>query len=71
MRQKIYRLWTDEEISRLIELANSGASVVRAAAALGRQTNVVAKKARELGRPLKGVRAAKAHLRATDPHRQA
>ena len=70
MRNKIYRPWTEEEIARLIELAERGASVVRAAAGLHRRTNVVAKKAREIGKPLKGARAVKAHLRATDPYRQ-
>jgi hypothetical protein len=70
MRQGIHRSWTEEDLARLAELADSGASVVRAAAALNRRTNVVAKKARDLGKPLKGVRALKAHLRVTDPHRQ-
>jgi hypothetical protein len=64
------RSWTTVDISKLIELADSGASVMRAAAALNRRTSVVTKKARELGKPLKGVRAIKAQLRATDPYRQ-
>jgi hypothetical protein len=62
--------WTDADIAKLLGLAESGASVLRAAAALNRRTTVVTKKARELGKPLRGVRAIKAQLRATDPHRQ-
>jgi len=61
--------WTEADIAKLIELAESGASVLRAAAALNRRA-VVTKKARELGKPLRGVHAIKAQLRLTDPHRQ-
>jgi hypothetical protein len=62
--------WTEADIAKLIGLAESGASVLRAAAALNRRAAVVTKKARELGKPLRGVRAIKAQLRLTDPHRQ-
>jgi hypothetical protein len=69
MRQNLTKAWTAEDLARLVELAEGGASVVRAAAALNRQTRQVAKKARQLGKPLKGVRILKAELRSTDPYR--
>jgi hypothetical protein len=64
------RSWTNDDIVRLIELAENGSSAMRAAAALNRRATVVTKKARELGKPLEGVRLLKAELRATDPYRQ-
>jgi hypothetical protein len=64
------RSWTDEDVAKLLALAESGSSAMRAAAALNRRAAVVTKKARELGKPLKGVRLLKAQLRATDPYRQ-
>ena len=48
--------WTPEEIARLIELADSGASLKRARAALKRPKSSVAAKAHALGKPLAGVR---------------
>lgn len=57
--------WKPEDIDRLIALADSGATLLRACAALGRPARGVAKKARELGKPLPGVREVKASLRAS------
>jgi hypothetical protein len=55
--------WTSEDVARLMELADSGATVLRAAAALGRRAHSIQKKARELGKPLRGVRIVKSELR--------
>lgn len=57
------RRWDDEQIERLKALSKSGASLLRAAAALKRQQLVVQTKARELGFPLVGLRESK-RLRA-------
>jgi hypothetical protein len=57
------RSWRADEIAKLIELADSGATAVRAASALGRRITVVQKKARQLGKNLAGVRQVKARLR--------
>jgi hypothetical protein len=59
------RIWTPEEISRLQQLADSGATLLRAAAALGRQGSVVQRKARECGKEFPGVRKVRAGLRAS------
>jgi hypothetical protein len=56
--------WTPEELARLTELAERGASVLRAAAALNRKTTVIQKKARELRISLAGVRKVRSDLRA-------
>jgi orotate phosphoribosyltransferase len=61
------RSWTDEDIARLRELSQRGASVARAAAALNRKTAQVAKKARQYGLPLIGTRQMKAAVRSLDP----
>jgi hypothetical protein len=63
-RRPINKTWTSEDIARLISLADSGATVLRAAAALGRPATAVQNKARELGKPLVGIRASKAAIRA-------
>jgi hypothetical protein len=63
-RCPISKPWTPEDIARLIELADSGATVLRAAAALGRPATAVQNRARQLGKPLVGVRASKAAIRA-------
>lgn len=60
-----FRSWKPEEITRLIELSDSGATRLRACAALNRSANAVATKARELGKPLPGARKVRAGLRAT------
>lgn len=53
------RPWDDEQIEKLRRLSQSGASLLRAAAALKRQQLVVQTKARELGFPLVGLRESK------------
>jgi hypothetical protein len=63
-RRPINKTWTSEDIARLIELAESGATVLRAAAALRRPTTAVQNKARELGKPLIGIRKSRAAARA-------
>jgi len=63
-RRLITKTWTPEDIARLISLADSGATVLRAAAALGRPATAVQSKARELGKPLVGVRKSRETLRA-------
>lgn len=63
MVRPITRKWTDEDISRLIELAERGSSLMRAAGALNRNTASVQKMARQLGRRFPGVRETKAGLR--------
>jgi hypothetical protein len=63
-RRAINKTWTSEDIARLISLADGGATVLRAAAALGRPATAVQNKARELGKPLVGIRASKAAIRA-------
>lgn len=63
-RRPINKTWTSEDIARLIELAESGATVLRAAAALRRPATAVQNKARELGKPLIGIRKSRAAARA-------
>jgi hypothetical protein len=48
----------------LIELAEGGATLMRASAALGRSSTSVQKKARSLGKEFAGVRKVRADLRA-------
>ena len=63
-RRPINKTWTPEDIARLISLADSRATVLRAAAALRRPATAVQNKARELGKPLLGVRDSRAAIRA-------
>lgn len=63
-RRLLNKTWTPEDIARLISLAESGATVLRAAAALRRPAAAVRTKARELGKPLVGAREARAATRA-------
>jgi hypothetical protein len=51
--------WTDEENEGLKGLATSGASMVRAAAALGRSMISVRDQARKLGTPFPSLRIAR------------
>jgi hypothetical protein len=62
-RRAINKTWTPEDVNRLISLAESGATVLRAAAALGRPATAVQNKARQLGKPLVGIRQARATAR--------
>lgn len=61
----ITRPWTTEDIAKLEKLADEGATLMRASAALRRPSSTAQKKARELGKPLPGVRKVRADLRAT------
>lgn len=56
----ITRPWTIEGIAKLEKLADEGATLMRASAALRRPPSAVQKKARELGKPLPGVRKVRA-----------
>lgn len=63
--RKIAKGWTQEDITRLIKLADDGATLMRASAALGRRSTSLQKKARELGKPFAGVRRVREELRAS------
>lgn len=65
MKRLLTRPWTKADEERLIRLCDDGASLMRAAAALGRATSSVQKKARALGKHFKGVRLVRADLRAS------
>jgi hypothetical protein len=65
-RRPLTRPWSAEELARLIELADSGATVTRASAVLGRRLNSVQEKARRLGKPLIGTLAQRAAMRPPD-----
>jgi type IV secretory pathway protease TraF len=60
----ITKPWTPDEVAKLAALAEKGVSLMRASAALGGKTSAVQKKAREIGRPLAGVRKIIEGLRA-------
>jgi len=55
--------WTDEDCERLRHFVRSGASPLRAAAALKRSVQVTKNKARELGAPFKLERERRQKLR--------
>lgn len=57
--------WKPEDVARLIELADSGATLLRACAALGRPATSVARKAREVGKSFPGVRKVRAALKVS------
>ncbi|QUS38077.1 hypothetical protein RPMA_03820 [Tardiphaga alba] len=54
------KVWTDQDIQRLRELAAEGATAMRAASALNRRSESVKKAARQHGLKLVGTREAKA-----------
>ena len=56
--------WTPEELARLEALIDSGASAIRAAAALNRKIVVVQNKARQIGKPFPQRRAVKKEMLA-------
>ena len=60
------RSWTDADLAKLRKLADEGASLVRAAAALNRRTTSVAKICRREGITLAGTRQLKAAIRSLD-----
>lgn len=57
------RSWTTEEIAQLERLAETGASVARASAALKRTQCAVKAMSRKLGKPLLGIRQFRANVR--------
>lgn len=61
----ITKLWTAEDVARLQKLADEGATLLRASAALRRPSSAVQKKAREIGRSFPGVRQVRSVLRAS------
>lgn len=63
MTRTTSQTWTENDIARLAELSQDGATVVRAAAALNRKTGAVKIIARRHGLPLVGIRQAKAAAR--------
>lgn len=63
MSRMITKAWTPEDLVHLEELVASGATLLRASAALGRRSTAVQKKASELGKPLSGVRIVRARMR--------
>lgn len=64
MPRNANKLWTDQDETRLRELAASGASLVRATAALRRSSSSVKRKALDLGLAFRGVKQVRADLRA-------
>lgn len=60
------RSWTEADIARLKKLASEGASINRAAAALGRNTGAIRKQCHTHGFALMGTLQAKAAIRALD-----
>ena len=57
-----YRIWTQEDAERLKALILSGASAVRASAALNSPLTTVKLKAREMGMPFRHDRELKKEL---------
>jgi hypothetical protein len=64
MRKPITSPWTDNDILRLRQLISEGASAARCSAALNKPISSITIRARKLGLPLIGKRAAKARFRA-------
>ena len=64
MRKPITAPWSDDEIIRLRQLVSEGASPARCSAALNKPINSITIRARKLGLPLVGKRAAQAKFRA-------
>lgn len=59
MRESITRSWTPEELSKLQQFLDRGATALRAASALKRSIIAVQNRARELGHPFTSKRDAK------------
>jgi hypothetical protein len=57
------RTWTEDDIKRLAQLSRTGATVIRAAAALNRRTAAVKTMSRQHNLPLVGIRQARAATR--------
>jgi GcrA cell cycle regulator len=64
IRRLLAKRWDTEDVAKLKELVDSGASALRAAAALGRPITSVKRKAYDLGISLPSVRKVRADLRA-------
>lgn len=62
-RPPIYRPWSPSDDEDLRRLASLGATVLRATAAMGRRSQTIKKRARELGVELVGMREAKRRVR--------
>jgi hypothetical protein len=62
-RPPLYRKWSANEDEELRCLAETGATLLRATAALNRRENIVRKRARELGLRLVGTQEAKRRIR--------
>jgi hypothetical protein len=62
-RRLLAKPWDTEDVARLKALVGSGASALRAAAALGRPITSVKRKAYDLGIQLPSVRKIRADLR--------
>lgn len=65
MSKPIVKSWRPEDVALLLKLAASGATLLRASAALGRPITSVRKKAHQLGTKFPGVRQVRAALRET------
>ena len=63
-RAPLYKPWTPSDDDELRRLASSGATVLRATAALNRRSQTVKKRASVLGLTLVGMREAKRRIRA-------
>lgn len=63
VRRLLAKPWNTEDVARLKELVGSGATALRAAAALGRPITSVKRKAYDLGLTLASVRKIRADLR--------
>jgi hypothetical protein len=68
-RKPITRAWLADDIAKLKELYEAGATLLRAGAALKRPSSSVQKRARELGLHFPGMRQVRRELEAseTDP----
>jgi hypothetical protein len=64
MRKPIVKGWKEEEIARLKEIADSGASITRCAASLNRSTISIRNQARKLGLVFEGIRKTRSLQRA-------
>ena len=62
-RPPIYRKWSPKEDEELKCLAETGATLLRAMAALNRRGNIIRKRAKELGLHFVGTREAKRRVR--------
>ena len=64
-RRTITKRWAEQDIAKLIELHDSGATLIRASAALNRSQPSVQRMAGRLNRTFPGVRKVRARLVAS------